>query len=133
MNTTSISLLDRLQAPGNDDAWRRLVGLYEPLLRHWVGRAGLQAVDADDLVQDVLGVVVRKVPEFQHDSRAGSFRAWLRAITTNRLRDFWRARGTRPVATGETNFLGTLDQLEDPHSGLSRLWDEEHDRHVLRR
>jgi RNA polymerase sigma-70 factor (ECF subfamily) len=23
--------------------------------------------------------------------------------------------------------------LEDPDSGLSRLWDEEHDRHVLRR
>ncbi len=26
-----------------------------------------------------------------------------------------------------------LEQLEDPDSGLSRLWDEEHDRHVLRR
>jgi RNA polymerase sigma-70 factor (ECF subfamily) len=26
-----------------------------------------------------------------------------------------------------------LEQLEDPDSGLSRLWDQEHDRHVLRR
>jgi RNA polymerase sigma-70 factor (ECF subfamily) len=29
--------------------------------------------------------------------------------------------------------LSQLDQLEDPDSGLSRLWDEEHDRHVVRR
>ena len=26
-----------------------------------------------------------------------------------------------------------LDELQDPDSGLSRLWDEEHDRHVARR
>jgi RNA polymerase sigma-70 factor (ECF subfamily) len=26
-----------------------------------------------------------------------------------------------------------LDDLEDPHGGLSRVWDEEHDRYVLER
>jgi RNA polymerase sigma-70 factor (ECF subfamily) len=26
-----------------------------------------------------------------------------------------------------------LDQLEDPNSDLSRLWDQEHDQHVVRR
>jgi RNA polymerase sigma-70 factor (ECF subfamily) len=26
-----------------------------------------------------------------------------------------------------------LSQLEDPHSALSRQWDEEHDRHVVRK
>jgi RNA polymerase sigma-70 factor (ECF subfamily) len=26
-----------------------------------------------------------------------------------------------------------LAELEDPHSGLSRLWDEQHDRHIMAR
>jgi RNA polymerase sigma-70 factor (ECF subfamily) len=29
--------------------------------------------------------------------------------------------------------VGTLDQLADPRSDLSRLWDWEHDRHVVSR
>ena len=38
-----------------------------------------------------------------------------------------------PQATGASDFLAKLEQLEDPASGLSRLWDEEHDRHVVAR
>ena len=34
---------------------------------------------------------------------------------------------------GESDLAQMLEQLEDPDSGLSRLWDQEHDRHVLRR
>src|SRR5262249_25827059 len=53
------------------------------------------------------------------------FRAWLRGITVNLLREHWRGR---PQA-GSDSVLG---QLADPAGGLSRLWDEQHDRHVLR-
>ena len=133
MHTTSISLLQRLHAPSDETAWQRLLDLYQPLIQHWLRRSGLQSADVDDLVQDVLGVVVRKLPEFQHDERRGSFRAWLRAITVNRVRDFWRKQGARALATGNSECLQALDQLEDPHSHLSHLWDQEHDRHVLRR
>jgi RNA polymerase sigma-70 factor (ECF subfamily) len=62
----------------------------------------------------------------------GAFRRWLRGITVNCLRDLWRARRARPLAIGASDFLGVLQQLEDPDSGLSRRWDEEHDRHVAR-
>jgi RNA polymerase sigma-70 factor (ECF subfamily) len=44
----------------------------------------------------------------------------------NRLREFWRAQKR------DRAFVQTLvDQLEDPASDLSRLWDREHDQHVL--
>ena len=65
--------------------------------------------------------------------RAGAFRRWLRTITVNCLRDFWRSRRHRPVATGDTEFQKMLDELADPESGLSRLWDQEHDQHVTQR
>lgn len=86
----------------------------------------------DDLTQDVLAVVVRELPQFEHNQRTGAFRRWLRTILVNRLRGFWRARQSRPTVVGSD--LGpVLEQLEDPASGLSQLWDREHDRHVMGR
>jgi RNA polymerase sigma-70 factor (ECF subfamily) len=133
MSDTSASLLDRLRDRSDADAWQRLVDLYTPLIRGWLRRHAQLDHDADDLVQEVLTIVVRKVPEFRREPRTGAFRRWLRTITVNCLRDYWRARGRRPVATGDSDVGRMLDQLEDPDSDLSRLWDEEHDRHVTRR
>ena len=76
--------------------------------------------------------VVQKIPAFQRQ-REGSFRAWLRVVTVNRLREFWRAQQTRPIATGDSDFLRKLQELEDHHSPLARQWDSEHDRYVVGR
>src|SRR5262245_29373154 len=133
MPETSVSLLERLRLHPDAPSWQRLVDLYTPLIRSWLLRHGLQASDADDLVQDVMGILVRELPNFQHEHRAGAFRRWLRGITINRLRVFWRYRRGNPQAVGGTDFGEVLNQLEDPASGLSRLWDEEHDRHVAHR
>jgi RNA polymerase sigma-70 factor (ECF subfamily) len=118
-----LSLLERL-CDGDADAWRRLVAVYEPLLRGWLGRAGLQAADRDDLVQQVLAVLVRKLPAFRHNGRPGAFRAWLRGITLHELRAFFR----RPAAAGGADLL---DGLVDPVDVLARSWDEEYARHVV--
>ena len=131
MTGTSISLLERLREQGDPHLWQRLVDLYTPLLRAWLGRHGLPDADRDDLTQEVLLVVVRELPQFRHDGRPGSFRAWLRAVLVHRLRNFWKARQRRPVAPGDSDFLRRLQELADPESGLSRLWEQEHDRHVV--
>jgi RNA polymerase sigma factor (sigma-70 family) len=132
MTETSVSLLERLRLQPDPASWRRLVDLYTPLIRSWLHRYLLQQPDAEDLVQEVLAVLVRELPNFRHDLRPGAFRRWLRTITVNRLRSFFHARRTRPLATG-SHFEKVLDQLAASESALSRLWDEEHDRHVLRR
>jgi RNA polymerase sigma-70 factor, ECF subfamily len=126
---TSVSLLDRLAAAPTDDDWRRLNDLYQPLLRTWLARAGVPLPDADDLVQEVLLVVFRSVGGFERRG-AGAFRAWLRVILTHRVRDYFRAGQHRPTATGGSDFLQSLDELESTDSVLSRLWDREHDEHV---
>jgi RNA polymerase sigma-70 factor (ECF subfamily) len=133
MCETSASLLERLRSEPDDASWQRLVDLYTPLLRGWLGRHGLQACDSDDLVQDVLAVVVRDLPRFRHNERTGAFRRWLRTILVHRLRDFWRARRARPQLTGDHPLLHLLEQWSDPQASLSRLWDEEHDRYVVGR
>jgi RNA polymerase sigma-70 factor (ECF subfamily) len=128
---TSASLLERLRLQPDAGAWQRLTDLYEPLIRGWLRRHHLQRADSDDLVQEVLGVLVTEIPSFEHNGRPGAFRCWLRTITVHCLRRFWRARLHHADAAGGSDWEEHLRQLEDPTGGLSRLWDEEHDRHVL--
>jgi len=132
LTATPISLLERLRLRPDPASWQRLVGLYAPLVAGWLRALGVQPADADDLTQDVLGTLVRELPGFRHNLRQGAFRRWLRGIVLNRLRASRRTR--RPVpAGGDPSLEQALDQLEEPESDLSRRWDEEHDRHVVRR
>jgi RNA polymerase sigma-70 factor (ECF subfamily) len=130
---TSLSLLERLRLQPTESAWQRLVDLYTPLIRVWLRRYAILEQDVEDLVQEVLAIVVRKMPEFKRKEQVGSFRRWLRTITVNCLRGFWRGQRYRPKASGAEGFAHVLDQLEDGTSALSRLWDKEHDEHVTRR
>lgn len=125
MNPTPPSLLERLQAPAPTAAdWRRLHDLYRPLIRHWVGRAGLPN-EADDLAQEVLIALFRGLRAFDR-RRDGAFRAWLRVVTVNKVRSHLRA--ARPEVQDAD---GVLDRLADPSSGLAGEWDRDHDRAVF--
>jgi RNA polymerase sigma-70 factor, ECF subfamily len=121
---TSLSLLDRLRDPADMAAWHRLDRIYTGLFKAWFAAAGLQPADRDDLTQNALAVVLRKVRVFEHSGRPGAFRAWLRSIATNVLREHWRTR--RPPQADSV-----LAELSDPDSQLSRVWEAEHERHVL--
>lgn len=133
MPDTSASLLERLRAGPDDEAWRRLVELYSPLLHGWLRRYSLQATDADDLMQEVLSTLVRELPAFRYDPARGAFRSWLRTILANRLQAFFRDRQRSPQPAGGSVGPRLLEQLADPNSDQSRLWNQEHDRHVARR
>jgi RNA polymerase sigma-70 factor, ECF subfamily len=123
---TSVSLIERLASQPTEPDWSRLHELYQPLLRHWIERAGVASNDSDDLIQDVMLVILREISHFvyRHD---GSFRAWIRQIVANRLKNFFRSRSYRPASLGGSDFQSQLDELESPESTLSRLWDREHD------
>jgi RNA polymerase sigma-70 factor, ECF subfamily len=132
MNTTSLGLLERLKnaKPGASD-WRRLHDLYLPLIRKWLSRVPGLRDEADDLAQEVLVVLFRELPSFER-RRDGAFRAWLRQITINRTRSFYRARHRQPRAGLGPQADQLLSQLEDPSSELARQWDRDHDQHVFR-
>jgi RNA polymerase sigma-70 factor (ECF subfamily) len=130
VNTTSVSLLDRLRRKEPDDAdWLRLQDIYLPLIRKWLGRVPDLGDEAPDVAQDVFVVLVREVPHFER-RRKGSFRAWLRQITVNRVRNH-RKRCGRAPAVGFDPAAGFLDRLEDPAGDLAQEWDRDHDRHVF--
>jgi RNA polymerase sigma-70 factor, ECF subfamily len=111
VDTTSLTLLQALRQPGDGAAWDRFVRLYTPLLYHWARRLGPQQSDAEDLVQDVFTLLVRKLPEFRYE-QGGSFRNWLRVVAMNK----WRERGRRagpPAGNGNLlDFVAAPDETD---------------------
>ena len=104
---TSLTWLDRITTAPSGTDWRRLVEVYGPLLHSWLSRAGVPVFERDDLVQEVFVVVVRRINEF--DRRGpGAFRAWLRGILANHIRQFFRTRTDFPAID--------LDQLAQDDS-----------------
>jgi RNA polymerase sigma-70 factor (ECF subfamily) len=130
MDPTRHSLLLRAQV-GDEHAWSGLTALYRPLILGWLRRQGVPASELDDLTQEVLLVVVKSLPSFEHSGRRGAFRAWLRSIVCQRACNYWRTRDRHGLVQGGSAADDALHQLEDPQSDLNRQWDEEHDRSVL--
>jgi RNA polymerase sigma-70 factor (ECF subfamily) len=130
VNPTSLSLLDRLKGARPDASdWNHLQGIYLPLIQRWLERVPGLGDEAADLAQEVLVVVVRAIPRFDRQ-REGSFRAWLRQVTVNRVRTYRRKRQRRPLA-GLDAADGFLQRLSDPNGDLAREWDRDHDQHVV--
>jgi RNA polymerase sigma-70 factor (ECF subfamily) len=126
MHTTCSSLLERLLQPSQEEAWSRFVTLYTPLLYHWARCVHLSGQEASDLVQDVLMILVRKLPEFHYD-RQKSFRGWLRTVTLNKWREIQR-RKEPPVASDE------CERLEDfPAAGTTAFEDQEYRQYLVER
>src|SRR5262245_43000541 len=128
-----MSLLDRVRKDGQPVDWDRLLALYSPLLRSWLQRHPLQGADVDDLLQDILAVIVQKVPQFTHPGNPGAFRSWLRAILVYRLRWYWREKLRKPTRIGGDDAEQFLLRFAQRESELSKQWDLEHDRHVVAR
>jgi RNA polymerase sigma-70 factor (ECF subfamily) len=105
---TSASLLDRVRA-NEDEAWRRFVQLYSPLVYSWAKRSGLKNQDAADVLQEVFHAVARRIGSFR--SGAGSFRGWLWVITRNKVRDHFRAGAAEPV--GGTDMQNRLQEVPE--------------------
>ena len=127
MQQTSLSLLNRLRNPEDREAWSRLLEVYSPLLSRWLQRFDVQPADAEDIIQDVLLTVVREIPSFEHSSRVGAFRSWLRTALVHQTQSFWRKRNKTQLL----RFESQLRDLASETSGLSQLWRSQHDRHVV--
>lgn len=132
MQVTQLALLQQL-GEGNTSAWHEADAIYRPLIAHWLGRFGLQATDLDDLTQDVMLTLAREISHFEHRGRIGAFRSWLRTITVNRAREFYRHGRIRPTAKGGTWHQAMLEDLHDDASPISRQFDRSHDAHIVRR
>lgn len=97
LSTTS-SLVKNLQA-GSRERWESFVLLYSPLLRFWIRKEGVSLSAEDDVFQETLRSVFGGIGQFTKDSKAGTFRGWLRTIVKRRAVDHFRAQSVESIVS----------------------------------
>ena len=151
---TRPSLLARLKDWSQQTAWREFDHDYVPLLRNVARKAGLTDPEADEVVQETLLAVAKKIGEFKHSGNRGSFRAWLYQQARWRIADQFRFRAragthiaSRPLtpslspdggegARREVEGDDSLFHETNPPAAVEvdptfqRLWDAEWEEHV---
>jgi RNA polymerase sigma factor (sigma-70 family) len=121
---TSLTLMDRLrQHPKDAGAWDRFVRRYRPKIYGWCRERGLQEADAEDVAQDVIAILTRKMASFRYDP-SRRFHAWLKTITRHALSDLM-ARRCRAVGDGPTPILETIEARADLERRIDELFDRE--------
>jgi RNA polymerase sigma-70 factor (ECF subfamily) len=126
---TSTGLLQRVKAR-DQAAWERFVHLYSPLVYRWCRNAGLQEADAADVGQEVFRSVAGAIADFRHEPGA-TLRGWLRTITRNKVRDFYRRLDER--AQGGSAAQERLRQLAAEESSEPEDADQDDALLVYRR
>jgi RNA polymerase sigma-70 factor (ECF subfamily) len=78
----------------------------------------LSEADAEDVVQETVLTVAKKIREFQYDRAKGTFRGWLGAIIRSRIVDVKRKRlPVKPSsvhAPDETSRTSRIRRIPDP-------------------
>lgn len=104
---------------GDREALTRLAELTYPRVRRWALVQLGSPDDADDLTQDVIIKMVRKIHAFRGDA---DFETWLYALTRNAARDAFRARRRRFDAEEHPRLATTIvpDAPPSPDDGVER-------------
>lgn len=133
---TRWTLLTRLKDWDDQDSWREFFDAYWQLIYNTGIKAGLTHTEAEEVVQEVVISVAKKMPEFKTDPAAGSFKAWLLKITQWRITDQFRKRARhqavpRPPAHDDSR-TGTIERIPDPVAGrFEEEWDVEWEKNLF--
>jgi RNA polymerase sigma factor (sigma-70 family) len=127
---TRNSLLTRLKDWEDQEGWRRFFDTYWKLIYGTAMKSGLSHAEAEDVVQETVIAVARKMESFKYDPALGSFKGWLLNLTRWRIGDQFRKRGAEWKASApssdETSRTSTVERIPDEASlKLDAIWEEE--------
>ena len=113
---TSVSLLLRLRDLENNDAWEDFLRRYGPKIFDWCRWYHLQDSDASDVTQEVLGKLIKAMKTFEYNESRGSFRAWLKTVTNNAIRDFLKSLSRPGRGTGDSQAQRDISAIQAPEA-----------------
>ena len=129
-DATRSSLVNRLRNWDDQGGWQDFFDRYWKLIYAVAVKAGLSDAEAQDVVQETVVAVAKRMREGGYDPTRSSFKNWLCLITRRRIVDHFRRRA--PVkkrslaAADDTSRTGTTARIADPASlELDSVWDEE--------
>jgi RNA polymerase sigma-70 factor (ECF subfamily) len=130
---TRWSLLTRLKDWNDQASWKDFFDTYWKLIYAVAIKAGLSDAEAQEVVQETVITVAKKMKDFKADPAFGSFKGWLLHITQWRIADQIRKRDSA-IRGGapDTGATTTLGRLPDPTGlKLESLWNEEWEKNLI--
>src|SRR6266581_5526601 len=148
---TRWSLIGRLKDMDDQQSWQEFFDAYWKLIYSVALKAGLSDSEAQEVVQETVISVAKKMPEFKADPAAGSFKSWLLTLTRWRIVDQARKRQAKPAPnpfagqecppnpqTGmsapqhgdDSARTSTVERVPDPGE-LDAIWNEEWENNLL--
>ena len=134
---TRRSLLDRLRDWEDQAGWREFFDTYWKFIYSMAVRSGLSDQEAEDVVQETVTSVARKMPEFQYEPERCSFKGWLMHVTRLRIVDQLRRRqpafSQQPAGDHDTRQTPTVERVPDPAgaAAFEEAWDQEWERNLV--
>ena len=127
---TRQSLLERLKRWDDQESWRDFFDTYSGLLYATAIKAGLKDSEAQDVVQDTIILVARKMEGFKYNPAVDSFKGWLLYLTRKRIALEYRRRARHQARTpDELPKEGELQEIPDVATmDLEAVWEEEWNR-----
>jgi RNA polymerase sigma factor (sigma-70 family) len=126
---TRTSLLHRLKQWEDQESWRDFFNTYWKLIYGVAVKAGLNDAEAQDVVQDTVIAVAKKIEDFKYDPALDSFKGWLLYLTRKRIALHYRKRERDrggPARDSELIALDALERIPDPAGvDLEAIWNEE--------
>ena len=128
---TRRSLLSRMRNLDDSDSWRTFFETYWRLIYNVARKSGLSDDQAQEVVQETVIAVARKMPEFQYDPAQGSFKRWLLLICRRRIHDHLRrVYSTRQLATHGSEELEEVNEtvaapMSPPDAQMDADWETE--------
>ena len=129
---TRASLILRLRDAADVAAWDEVVAIYGPLVFRMAQRQGLQAADADDVVQEVFAAVAKSVGDWTEQPERGRFRGWLLGIARHIAINALSRRPKGAIGRGGPQPDPSLAEIPAPIGELSTEFDLEYRREVYR-
>src|SRR5262245_24121429 len=127
--STHVTLLTQLrQDPFDQDGWGEFVDLYGRHIYRWCRQWKLQDADAEDVMQNILVKLIRKIRAFAYDP-SRSFRGWLKTVAYHAWRDFEVSR--RRPATGDDSQVEELMLTVEAREDLAQKLEEAFDLELL--
>jgi RNA polymerase sigma-70 factor (ECF subfamily) len=133
---TRQSLLERLRDLDDHASWQEFFDTYWKLIYCAAIKAGLSDHEAEEVVQETILGVARKMETFRYDPQTCSFKGWLMHVTRRRIIDHLRKRQPAGKFTGlgsDTTTSGTGLQIADPAAdqAFEGIWDEEWQKNLV--
>lgn len=130
MHTTRASLLLRIRNREDSAAWETFDGIYRPMLQRFAVARGLSVDAADEIAQQCMTAIHQHIDGFEYDPEKGRFKAWLRTMAGNKIRNMLRDR--RDVQAESAQIHGLSSDGESPDEVFDKLWMQQHLWHCLR-